>query len=457
MFMNRIDLPDDQPKRTSRLTPTDEGLSATMNLKTRWPRSLGCILVPLLFLFLGHSVSAMLLESSSNGADAAFESNERGVSLLKEKKYSEAIDAFRSARRAKPLDVTIKKNLATAHLVYGIDLLDREKHGLAKSQFSASLEVDPEGTNARYHLAVSLHFLKETEQAAREFSRTVELDPKIAPAWEGLANCRYEEGKLLLAIEALEKAVTLQPDEKRLKDRLQKFRREQAVEGKFVGDHTSRFQIKFDADREDPRFINTILHELGEAYDKVGSDLGFRPEDRIPVILYSDKEFSHVTGSRGWVGGLYDGKIRLPTKNIANNPRRLRMVIVHEYTHAVVSRLCPNAPAWLQEGLAQFEEGKSVRDAKRTLRTALSRGGLVRLSKLPSASFASIKDPLVATRAYALSLVIVHELVERRSIRHLATYLETLRRVKDVDRAFDEVFGGTFQDFEEDIRSELGR
>ncbi|HEY6837243.1 MAG TPA: hypothetical protein VI389_00735, partial [Geobacteraceae bacterium] len=104
---------------------------------------------------------------------------------------------------------------------------------------------------------------------------------------------------------------------------------------------------------------DSVLDTLESAYNRVGSDLDQFPSARIPVILYTKKDYRTVTASPDWSGGLYDGKIRLPIGGATELGEQLRAVLFHEYTHVVVRDIVNgNCPTWLNEGLAEIEGRK---------------------------------------------------------------------------------------------------
>ena len=74
-----------------------------------------------------------------------------------------------------------------------------------------------------------------------------------------------------------------------------------------------------------------------EAYGEIGKSFSYYPENPITVILYSDQQFRDITRTPAWTGGLFDGKIRIPTEGAGSlSGGVLNRVLHHEYTHAIV-------------------------------------------------------------------------------------------------------------------------
>jgi len=88
------------------------------------------------------------------------------------------------------------------------------------------------------------------------------------------------------------------------------------------------------------------------------------------VILYTQDAFSDITKLPAWVGALNDGRIRVPVQGLAEVDSELSRVLKHELTHSFIAQktrsacmglsasCAVHAPAWIQEGLAQWMEGK---------------------------------------------------------------------------------------------------
>ncbi len=148
---------------------------------------------------------------------------------------------------------------------------------------------------------------------------------------------------------------------------------------------------------------------LEEAYRKVGADLLFWPGGRLGAVLYPRKQFFDITRSPSWVGAIYDGKIKMPAGGVTERTRELERVIFHEYTHALVYRLSAGrAPTWLNEGLAQYEEGRA-RPGFAARAAALVREGGMPLRSLEG-SFLALA-PEEAAKAYDLSFSVTSYII----------------------------------------------
>src|SRR5262249_41630110 len=129
------------------------------------------------------------------------------------------------------------------------------------------------------------------------------------------------------------------------------------------------------------------------------------------VVLYAGRNFFTLVSIPDWVSGVFDGKIRIAVDPVGPPNPALESVLTHELTHAAVRELSRDrAPGWLQEGLAQWCEGRRL--TRRDLQRLFSRHALIPLGDLET-SFA--RADLEAARAsYAEALGLVEFLLEQR-------------------------------------------
>lgn len=187
---------------------------------------------------------------------------------------------------------------------------------------------------------------------------------------------------------------------------------------------------------------------LEEAYFKIGSDLGHYPEQRIEALLYSKEAFRDITRSPSWAGAIYDGRIKLPVGGLTGKTSMLEEVIFHEYTHAVVRELSGgNAPVWLNEGLAQYEEGKSAAPYARVLSGLASKGNF-RLRPLEG-SFMGL-NPQEAEAAYLLSLSATGYIIKEFGLFSVRSILEKLGEGMELQEAISASLGVSYDELEKD-------
>ena len=113
------------------------------------------------------------------------------------------------------------------------------------------------------------------------------------------------------------------------------------------------------AELRSQRLARDVLHALERHFAAIESELSYSPPDSIGVILYTQQAFADITQAPNWVGALNDGRIRVPVQGLSNVTPELSRVLKHELTHSFVQQKTRgHAPTWIQEGLAQWMEGK---------------------------------------------------------------------------------------------------
>jgi tetratricopeptide (TPR) repeat protein len=212
---------------------------------------------------------------------------------------------------------------------------------------------------------------------------------------------------------------------------LRKLEREHGAEAGLLSDVTPHFLVKWrgGAGAEPPR---AVLRLLEAAHVRLYAQLGYRPAERVTVVLYDDQQFHDVTRTHAWVSGLFDGKIRLPVGGSAPAGAAFERLIVHEYTHAAIHDLSRGrAPRWLHEGLAQLLEGAHADPALRVQ-------GPVTLAGLES--LIADPDPARARTGYDVALWIVDDLSVRGGTASLRSLLDRIATGEPIAAALTRVY-----------------
>lgn len=331
--------------------------------------------------------------------------NNYGVNLLEKGEIEKAIEQLETAYGLYSSDQTLKGNLATAYALQGQRLLDRKSYADAAGQFEKALALFPD--EPRYHLlrGIAYTLAKNFILARYELLQARTLGGDTAEGLYFLGRLHYEVGETDEALLYWEKAAALAPSDPFFGGLLERMRREQAVETRMERGHSSRFVVSYDSEEVKTGIALEVLDVLETAYNSVGTDLGHFPEARVPVILYTKRDYREVTRSPDWSGGLYDGKIRLPIGGLAEIAPELRATLRHEYTHAVVRELTRgNCPVWLNEGIAELQGRQELNTPLKELARAVRTGEYLPFRKLEM-GFASLgtREVLLAyEQSYAL-------------------------------------------------------
>jgi tetratricopeptide (TPR) repeat protein len=182
-------------------------------------------------------------------------------------------------------------------------------------------------------------------------------------------------------------------------------------------------------------FEGKVEKILEKTYDFVSDKLGYKRPGRTPVVLMTREEFAekHAGRPEARAAGYWNGK-EIVVNGGSTIDERFAQVMVHEFTHAVVTDLAGhgNAPTWMNEGLAEnmrlcaMGTNGKLDERARFILLSLKKGeGLPSLGQLDPL-FHSMADGVEV--AYALSAQAVHLLIDKRGY---GEYLDALREMKN--------------------------
>ncbi len=182
---------------------------------------------------------------------------------------------------------------------------------------------------------------------------------------------------------------------------------------------------------------------LRDTYSLLSKDFGTYFNHRITVLFYSGTEFHDVTGQSLWVGGLYDGKIRLPAYRQGFKELDLRATATHEMTHAFVAAISGmRAPAWVHEGLAQYEQNKVQSVDTTIFHAALRAKSLMPMDRILSETLQMDKmDPLEVALFYQEVFMLVRYMIDRYQMYRMKEILVKFKEGKQAEQAIEEVLG----------------
>jgi len=340
-----------------------------------------------------------------------------------------------------------ERNTYNRLVTTGSERLTKGDHRGARDAFEEAVRYVSDDAAAHLGLGIANVHLKDDGAAEREIQRALELNPREKLAYQLLGDIAQRKDDLGVAAAYWEKALELDPSNGAIKARLERVRREHRTEKDFNRDVASHFSIKYEG-REKIEAGRIILRLLEDAYGEVGRALSYYPDNEIAVILYTNQQFQDVTDAPGWSGGIYDGKIRIPIGGIEKETPGLRSLLIHEYTHAVVRAITPRrVPTWLNEGLAQYLEGREVGSRQKEMLRQLVQAGKVPALTDLEGSFMGLNGPQ-ASYAYLLSLTAVRHMVDRYGMYRVKMVLEELSAGADSSRAINNALLVSLPEFE---------
>ena len=213
--------------------------------------------------------------------------------------------------------------------------------------------------------------------------------------------------------------------------------------------------MKYDGGTADPALVDQITDFLEDTYQQLSSQFEEYPADPFVVVLYPEKEYVNVTEAPYWSGGVNDGKIKLPIGGINSLNDELRSVLAHELTHSFINvKSSGRCPTWLQEGLAQRMEGKTLsEDALKSLRAMAEQNGLPSMRQL-GGSFLQANSAEAGV-LYVISLSFTESLIDRYRFSSVNALLEKVGTAESFDAAFYEAFSVPISEAEAKWRRDL--
>lgn len=370
-----------------------------------------------------------------------------GLSFFQRGLYAEALGKFLEASSRNPGDDRLEKNVALCYLAIGWEALNRDDFEEAEKNLSTSLTY-----SELYQAYLGLGYIasrrNDLPQAEDYYLRALEINPEAHEIGLNLGIVYYYQEKLDEALESLTEYARTNPDDKTAQYYIDKIKRESPVESGLDTRETGHFVVKYSGSNKN-LVGDSLLPILEDAYAMVGERLGYYPDRKITVILYTDQEFKAATNSPGWAGAIFDGKIRIPVKGVSDSTDLLKKMVIHEYTHAVVFELAgQQCPAWLNEGIAQEMEKGPVNEADSiVMEYVILRGPKVPLGMLTE-SFTTM-SPESAYTAYMMSLSAVDFLITKYGMSSVKTLLAGIGQGKSVDEAIQAALMMTLDDFVE--------
>jgi tetratricopeptide (TPR) repeat protein len=305
---------------------------------------------------------------------------------------------------------------------------------------SEAVARDPENGIALADL--TLAYLRNGDREFAEFYLNLarqsahRVEP-TADVYAALGNAYEAENRLDDALEAWEEARRLGDRSEGLERKISRVRTDWAYSHGQRFRATEHFEIYYDR-----RIAESLAELVGDSLEKALPDESrfFLADLSGPtiVILYEGRRFFELREMPDWVGGSYDGKIRVPIDLGRSPDEALLGLLRHELAHAFLARISRGrAPGWLQEGLAQFIEGRRVEPA--AARATFAEAPTDVLTTL-EAALGQRADRTAARRAYALSLSFVQYLGSRAGTAGVVCLAADLGQGRGLDDAFQRQF-----------------
>jgi len=283
----------------------------------------------------------------------------------------------------------------------------------------------------------------EFKQSLEYLERAKRFAPKSPDVYKLEGWTYYGLNRPDQAVAEWKKSLALRPDSE-VQAALDKALRDKNEEENYRENESAHFQLKYNGAAE-PTLAREVLHVLEGHYQQIESELNFSPPDPIGVVLYTSEGFADITRAPGWVGALNDGRIRVPVQGLSAVDSELSRVLRHELTHSFIQQKTHGrAPTWIQEGVAQWMEGRRSDESAAVLLQVYDAGQAAPLGQLEG-SWMRLPGPM-ASYAYAWALANVEYIVQTQGMGDVERILDRLATGTATEQAVREVLHDDYAD-----------
>jgi tetratricopeptide (TPR) repeat protein len=344
--------------------------------------------------------------------------------------------------------------LAAGHYAAAQFLAAKGDTDSAINQYHQALVFAPD--NLGLLLNVAVLYLRESEftSALDPLEHARQVAPDSADVEKLMGWAYYGSNKTDQAVEAWRRAERLRPDPE-VENALEKALRDKAEEESYREGETAHFDLKYYGGAN-PDLARAILRVLEDDFRDLESQLDYTPPDQIAVILYTEQAFADITRAPGWVGALNDGRLRIPVQGLTQVTPELAHVLKHELTHSFVGQKSHGrAPTWLQEGIAQWMEGRRSSSSAAGLVAAADQGSMTSLASMEGSWMGLSGDS--AAFAYAWSLAVVESIIDQGGVSDISRLLEHIATSPSTAEALEETLRINYADLQEQTVTYLKR
>jgi tetratricopeptide (TPR) repeat protein len=315
----------------------------------------------------------------------------------------------------------------------------------AVEQEAQALRFTPDNLNLLMDVAFAHLRRSEYSKALDYLTRAKRLAPDSPDVAKLLGWSEYGLNRIPDAVAEWKRAQKLRP-EPDVAQALEKAERDAKTEQDFREGQTSHFVLKYSGAAQ-PELASDILRILEIHFDQISAMLNYSPPEPIGVILYTGQQFEDITRAPAWVGAINDGRIRVPVQGLTSVNDQLSRVLRHELTHSFLQQKTRGrCPAWLQEGIAQWMEGRRSNNSAAGLLAAYDQHASIPLSSL-EISWMQLSGTGAAF-AYSWSLAAVETILANGNMAQLVQLVDTVTSTGSTEAAVRQVLHESYPDLE---------
>ena len=332
---------------------------------------------------------------------------------------------------------------AVAHHSAAMFELSRGDVEHALTDERTALTYEPEQPVLLMNVAYMHLRRSEYKQSLEYLDRAKRVAPDNADVAKLSGWAYYGLNKVDQAVAEWKRAMALRADPE-VKAALEKAQRDKQEEESYKENESAHFNLKYNGAAE-PSLARDVLHTLERHFSEIESELNYTPPDSIGVILYTQQAFADITQAPRWVGALNDGRIRVPVQGLSGVNSELSRVLKHELTHSFIKQKTRGlAPTWIQEGLAQWMEGKRSGENGAVLEQIYREGHAAPLGRLEG-SWMGL-DSNSAGYAYSWALANVEYIVQADGMGDVERILERIAAGESTEAALRAVLHSDYSD-----------
>lgn len=371
--------------------------------------------------------------------------NEEAVDLNAAGRFREAAERLRSALREAPGEDVLRANLMTVLRNWAVSELNAARPAAAADLLREALALT-HSADVLALLGVTQERLGVWHDAEETLRRAIQLGSSDPLAFVSLGRVYRHQGDRQGAVEMFQRARESGASGRDFDAMLTRLERELDAEWDFVEFSTPHFRLSF-AQGEDRAAAEVVSQVLEDAYFHVGRKFDLFPETPTEVVLYASEDFHSVTQTPDWTGGVYDGRIKLPVRGIADGGKLLERTLRHEYGHVLITQLGNGQiPVWLNEGAAIWAEEESDGDREDWARETIGGQRLFGLAELEP-PFTGLPPDRVHV-AYAQSYLAVRLIIAEYGERRFLALLRAAGAGKPLPASFEAVLAIRLPSFE---------
>jgi tetratricopeptide (TPR) repeat protein len=313
----------------------------------------------------------------------------------------------------------------------------------ATAHYTAGLRYAPNNLGLLLETAY-LHLRRSEYSAALDLlDRARRIDPNSPDAAKLAGWAYYGLNRVEDAVSEWKRALKLKPDAE-VQHALEKAERDAQEEASYSQGETVHFRLLYNGGAA-PELAGDVLRTLEIEFDEISSTLNYVPPEPIGVVLYTNQAFMDITRAPSWVGALNDGRLRVPVEGLTSMTSELARVLKHELTHSFVGQKTGgHCPIWLQEGIAQYMEGKRSRNVAGALSSAYEHNMEFSLASYETSWMNLPAD--TARNAYAWSLAVVEAIVNEDGMGDVGRILDRLAAESSAEDAIHAVLRDSYAD-----------